>query len=143
MRRRARGKILKQMMPQNQSRMLETHPHSRHPRIAIRVHEIHVATNKNVAVIRAPRRQDQGGKQNDFKNRDNGPSHGTVLIENPKWQGLACQAVVFWRIAFTVGRQIRSSKREYRNSKQIRMSKISKFQNLGHFRVSKLSRISS
>ena len=84
MRRSAVGKILERMVPQNNPWMLEAHPHSRHPRITIRVREINFAADKNLAVIRAARRQDQNGKQNDLNNRDNGPSHPVVLIENPE-----------------------------------------------------------
>jgi hypothetical protein len=106
------------MMPQNATRVLDAHPHSRHPRIAIRVPEVNLAADKDVSVIRAPRRQDQRGQENDLNSRDNGTSHRTVLIEN--------------------------SKREYRNSKQIRMSKIqssktwdiSEFRNCLGFRAS-------
>src|SRR5204862_2358810 len=93
MRCRAGGKILEQMLPQNEARALDAHPHPRHPRIAIRVRKINFTTDENVTVIRAPRREDQRGKQNDLNNRENSTSHSAVLVEN--------------------------SKCEYRNSKQI------------------------
>ena len=97
MRCRARGKILERMMPQNEARALDAHPHSRHPRIAIRVREINFAADENFAVIRAPRRQDQRGQENDLNSRDNGTSHPAVLIENPKSKIENFKSVWRWR----------------------------------------------
>ena len=75
-------KIFKRMVPQDEPRMLKAHSRARHARIAIGVGKINVAVNENVLMIRAARHENERGKQNDLNNRDNGPSHPAVLIEN-------------------------------------------------------------
>src|SRR2546421_11450692 len=87
-------------MPTSDSGILAAHPAPRHPRIATRIREITFAADKNLAVIRAPRRQDQDGQHDDLNACDNGSSHFVVLVENYK-----CV---------------------YRNSKQIQKSKSPK-----------------
>ena len=87
-------------MPQDEPWPFQTHPHPRHPGVAIGVGEIDTVLDENVVVIRATRREDQRREKKDLDNRNDDPAHAVVLVEN--------------------------SKSEYRNSKQIRISKDSK-----------------
>jgi hypothetical protein len=50
------------MVPEDASRILQAESRPRHPRIAIRIREVDVTADENLAVIRAPRREDQRRK---------------------------------------------------------------------------------
>jgi hypothetical protein len=63
----ARWKILEIVMAHDQSRMLGAHPHSRHPRVAIRVGKINIPGDDNVVIIGASRGQNERAQQDDFE----------------------------------------------------------------------------
>jgi hypothetical protein len=46
------------MMPDDQPRLFPDHPGTRHARVTIRIDEVNIPRDKNVLIIRAPRRQD-------------------------------------------------------------------------------------
>src|SRR5215472_11220245 len=75
------GKILKIMMPHNQPWPCAAHPHARHSRVTIRVHEVNVPGDKNVLIIRAAGSEDQRAENYDFDNSEASANH--CIIPNP------------------------------------------------------------
>jgi hypothetical protein len=71
-------------MPNDQPRVCPDHLRARHPRITIRIHEVNIPGDKNVLVIRAPRRKDQGGEECDLKNDERKTSQALHGSDNRK-----------------------------------------------------------
>src|SRR5438093_8886736 len=75
-------KILKRMMPHDQSRLCIAHLRARHPRVTIRINEVNVSGDKNVLIIRASRCQDQRAQKRDFNCAQDSANHAP--IPNPR-----------------------------------------------------------
>jgi hypothetical protein len=73
--------------------MLRAHPDAGHARVAIRIAEIDIPGHKNVLIIRAPGRQDQGG-ENQNLNR----------TPRPGASPLKCEGIALLRIKMTSGK---------------------------------------
>ena len=61
-----------------------THPHARYARVTIRIDEVNVASNENILIICAVRRQDQHGEKRCFKNDQRKTSEVSHRIDNRK-----------------------------------------------------------
>src|SRR5215470_15400956 len=90
MRSRPSWEVLEVMVPYDQSWMLRTHPHARHPRVTIRISEINVSSEKNVPIIRGARGQDQRADNCDFDDVQDSASHRAIpnprlKMRNPKF----------------------------------------------------------
>src|SRR4029453_10909547 len=60
------------------------HLHACHPRIAIRIDEVNIPSDKDVLIIRAPRRQNQRAEKHDLKNDQRKTSDALHRIDNRK-----------------------------------------------------------
>ena len=84
MRRCPLRKILKRMMPNDQPRLFPDPLRARHARITVRIDEVNIPGNKNVLIIRAPRRHDQNGEKPYLKNDQRKTSDALHRIDNYK-----------------------------------------------------------
>ena len=75
MRRSSFRKILKIMSPDDRARVFEANPRAGHPRIAVGISEINLATKEDIAVIRTPCHQNQCADENDFRQEREAPPH--------------------------------------------------------------------
>jgi hypothetical protein len=83
--------ILKIMTPEDQPRLCGAHPHARHSRVTIRVHEVNVSGDKDVLIIRAAACENQRAENYDFDDSEACANHITIPnpgspIGNPKLQ---------------------------------------------------------
>ena len=75
MRSRPLWKVLKRMMPHDQSRIRIHHLHARHPRVTIGIDEVNIARDKDVLIIRASRCENQRAENCDFENAQDSAKH--------------------------------------------------------------------
>jgi hypothetical protein len=80
-RRRSVRKIFKIMSPDDRVRVFEANARARHPRIAVRINEIDLATEEDVTVIRTPRDNNQCADKNDFRQEGEAPPHASFYSE--------------------------------------------------------------
>jgi hypothetical protein len=66
-RRGSAREIFEIVMTYDRSRMFRADSHPRHARITIGVDEVNVSIDKNVVIIRAPRRENQRAQNQDFE----------------------------------------------------------------------------
>jgi hypothetical protein len=72
------------MMPDDQPRLFSDHLRTRHARVTIRIHEVNIPGDKNVLMIRAPRRQNQRAEKRDLENDQRNTSEALHRIDNRK-----------------------------------------------------------
>jgi hypothetical protein len=63
------------MSPDNRAWMFEANPRACHPRIAVGINEIDLASEEDVAVIRAPCDKNERADENDFRQERELPPH--------------------------------------------------------------------
>src|SRR5207302_1924289 len=71
-------------MTNNQSRMLGTHAHARHPRVAIGIGEVDISADNDVLIIRTARCQNERGKNHNFDSDKDAPNHALSQVRSPK-----------------------------------------------------------
>ena len=76
--------ILKIVMPHDQPRLCIAHPHARHACVTIRIDEVNVASNENVLIICAARRQDQRAENCDLNDNQTDPRESWHKSDNRK-----------------------------------------------------------
>jgi hypothetical protein len=71
-------KILKIMSSDDRARVFEANSRACHPRIAIGINEIDLATKEHVTEIRTPRDENQCADENDFRQEREPPPHAPL-----------------------------------------------------------------